>query len=1029
MISDYNYSEEGANLGFHMSLRLYYFLYAVCLLSLASPLHAQWKDYKITRFDTNNGLPQNSITVIGFDKAGYCWLGTEMGLVRFDGSFFKVFNFDNLPGLRSIRIRKVESTYDGELFFLNDMLQLIYINAERKDLAPEPELWDLEPDKVSAFKKKYPYSYLSLSPEIDRLKREFPREKAVSYNVNRDGEVYIQLGKFIFWLERGRLVKIDSTDVPFLQSQSFLENNYLIQSNYGYGIKLYHKGKTVHETVHISGPLPHNKDFAKGSFKFLRNYEANYIYAGNSLYQLTYSREKGLVSELLLENIAVNVIEQVYYNRSQNKIYIGSLTDGLYIVSPSMFSHFRINNDIIRYGFYCQALLSDESIVSQKFRYYRDGRVDTLKELGVLGSAIYVDEKDNIYHAEDAALLKYDIKKQKNGFIFQLPSKAAYIDKDRYNPREINIFSKGDFYRFRNDSSIFSRRNILPRDIAFTTALQSGPGTFIMGTDHGVRWYDVSTNRISGPILEDCYIRSLYQDKAGRLWIATYSKGMHMYSDGKLTAFPAIPFEGLKTVHCFIDDGKGNFFLPSNKGLFKVRAEELVKYSENNSHEISYFIYSIEDDLKTNEFNGECRPGYVWLKDSILSLPSILGLVRFKPGTLPQVLPERKIYISDLVFDENEDNYLEKNTLYLAHDFSGIRLNVSTPFFGNKHNLQLQYKIKGIFDHWRAVPENGEIIINRIPHGEYVILVKKLFDQGESNPDVLALNIVVRPPFHNTWQFYLLCCFLLVLLVYFIVRIRTNILKQYNERLQKTIDEQTRDLQDTVLRLEASENELLLSNRMKDRITTLVLHDLRSPIRFIQLIAGRLSKNVHVLPQPVLEQRLKALKSTTAALNEFTEQFFTWAASQHTGFRVDASTFDLQTLFDEVKELYYDITLINENSIIIKPTTITLKTDRNILSVIIRNIVDNANKITKGGEIILWAEQSDAYVNIYISDNGPGFQKEKLDRFFEPTMTSSTGGHGSIILNNLVRVIDAKLEVRSELNIGTTFRVSVPHPG
>ncbi|WP_353845328.1 triple tyrosine motif-containing protein [Candidatus Brachybacter algidus] len=55
-------------------------------------------------------------------------------------------------------------------------------------------------------------------------------------------------------------------------------------------------------------------------------------------------------------------------------------------------------------------------------------------------------------------------------------------------------------------------------------------------------------------------------------------------------------------------------------------------------------------------------------------------------------------------------------------------MSVSSPFFGNKTNLRLLYKIEGLYDDWQAVPGNGEIALNRIPSGNYKIIVKNLLD-------------------------------------------------------------------------------------------------------------------------------------------------------------------------------------------------------------------------------------------------------------------------------------------------------------
>src|ERR1700761_5141332 len=63
---------------------------------------SQW-DYSIVNYNSDNALPQNSIKGMAFDKNGFLWMGTEMGLVRFDGRNFRGYNMDNSPTLLSNR--------------------------------------------------------------------------------------------------------------------------------------------------------------------------------------------------------------------------------------------------------------------------------------------------------------------------------------------------------------------------------------------------------------------------------------------------------------------------------------------------------------------------------------------------------------------------------------------------------------------------------------------------------------------------------------------------------------------------------------------------------------------------------------------------------------------------------------------------------------------------------------------------------------------------------------------------------------
>src|SRR5215470_3146098 len=77
----------------------------------ATPPH-----YSLRTWQTEEGLPQNSVTALVQTRDGYLWLGTYGGLVRFDGARFVVFDSDNTPGLKDNRITSLLEDGNGVLW-------------------------------------------------------------------------------------------------------------------------------------------------------------------------------------------------------------------------------------------------------------------------------------------------------------------------------------------------------------------------------------------------------------------------------------------------------------------------------------------------------------------------------------------------------------------------------------------------------------------------------------------------------------------------------------------------------------------------------------------------------------------------------------------------------------------------------------------------------------------------------------------------------------------------------------------------
>src|SRR5207237_8470340 len=92
----------------------------LCLVVLVLSADKTSAQYQFDLWNTDNGLPQNSINAILQTKDGYLWLTTSDGLVRFDGLRFTVFNKGNTKGINSNRFNLLFEARDGSLWVGTD---------------------------------------------------------------------------------------------------------------------------------------------------------------------------------------------------------------------------------------------------------------------------------------------------------------------------------------------------------------------------------------------------------------------------------------------------------------------------------------------------------------------------------------------------------------------------------------------------------------------------------------------------------------------------------------------------------------------------------------------------------------------------------------------------------------------------------------------------------------------------------------------------------------------------------------------
>lgn len=989
------------------------------LLFLSTCLQAQHRNYHIEHYTTDQGLPQNSITGIVFDKAGYCWLGTEMGIVRFDGKKFTVFNAGNLPGVYSPRIPFCETDNDGNVYMKAEKGELIRIETNKEQQAPTPRVengnnhwfwnsYSFVPTFVLAGKNKKNLSLPSTGSSF-----------LVSYLLP-SGDIYCLDGKDLYFLDNDRLIKAD-TNVNISTDMHLVAGNcFAVLDKKRPFVKWWKNGRRQKDIV-MPGPLQQNKAFRQGRFQCLNNSGQSYVYVGGNLYGVHESNGK-LNTKLLLEGLDMPVLSKVYYHAGQQKYYLGSLVSGLYIVSPSPFSFLGDDPEIASESAYAQAMNSKGDIISQRSLYQRSGAIRKLP-LNPMGASLWLDKDEYLYYGDAPVLFRYSFSENTNRRITNLDSRPSSIFRDRFDTSNIIIATSYLIDKLSGDS-IREAKQVPGRNV-INYAVQTGKDTFVLGTQMGVKWYDFAHNKVYRSVLDSVYVRNVYPEPGGRVWIATYAKGFYLYENGKVHSFPPHSTRALLTVHCFIDDGKGNFWLPTNNGLFVVKKASLLAYAQGTVKDIYFYMYSKQDNLLTNEFNGGCTPPYLWTKDSLLSLPSLNGLVQFDPRKLSPMFPDGKIYAEE--YRLNDKPFQPGSNLSLEPDYGNLMITVSSPYFGNRENLQMVYMLKGLDEDWQPVPANGQITLNHIPPGGYELLVRKLSGKGISEYDSFTFSFLVDPWFYNTWWFYSLLFVFVGLCVFVAIKLRTRILQERNRNLQAIIYAQTVDLSRTVDQLRESEQALKESNLMKDRVTTMVLHDLRSPIRFLHTISNQLLKKYQSLTPDEMKKNLGILQSSTGSLNDFTEQFFTWAASQHRDFKIQEESFSLQSLFKELEELYADIAGASNNRLVVEHTALQAYTDKNILSVIIRNLLDNASKNTMDGWIKLSAKQENEKLVIAVTDTGPGLSDKAIAEFYDGTKTAGNKRNGSSIVISLLEKIGGRLKIESSINEGTSFNVELSH--
>lgn len=240
---------------------------------------------------------------------------------------------------------------------------------------------------------------------------------------------------------------------------------------------------------------------------------------------------------------------------------------------------------------------------------------------------------------------------------------------------------------------------------------------------------------------------------------------------------------------------------------------------------------------------------------------------------------------------------------------------------------------------------------------------------------------------------------------------------------------------DMLARLMENELKLKEANATKDRFFSIIAHDLRNPFNAIMGYASLLQSQFDVLER---EERIEYIENiNTAAESTYCllENILEWSRSQKGKLVLNPEKFDLSTLVNEIillSKAQADSKNIRLRSKVKFQTYVFA--DENMIKTVLRNLVSNAIKYTKKGEVLIETETSSSKIMISVIDTGVGISDETFSKLFkidEKVSVSGTEnekgtGLGLILSKEFVNKNGGEIWVNRMKDQGTIFNFTLP---
>lgn len=994
---------------------LFVFLFFLCPITGWAQSSAS---YSIRHFTNDNGLPQNSIKCMEMDRNGYLWLGTEAGLVRFDGSKFRLYDRSQYPVLYSNRITRTGLMPAGNIFFMVAGDSSLYtLNAEGY---PSRQPFKAHLDFFCGTST----SILSIRDARNAKDGAWQRQINLCYIRNSDNNVFFfgsntqQEGFLCFnkdklaYVSKGKMQWVDSIpdcNIHIMAPCGRLQDRF-------YYLDEHYRLKGISSTreksiVKVEGDVPDTTGLLPADYSLFQQEDGLYLHQGRRIYRLHPKDDHTLHSTHMLT--VGDIADIISYRNFPGPGFqaVGSATQGLFLFRTHTFKAYRLEGKG-RNGFYAQVPF---------------GRSGVLTSLGIITPER--QKRDTVFHNFKPQSILKDSKgqywlNQQARYLVTLDSQLKLVKRRDFGNISITCIREtadGRIWLSNNQRKLGWLQgdyiHWLPIDPvgegkSITSFLPVSDKVFWAGGANNLFRLDVSTGvRTPFPQFDSVDVSVIQQDSDGHLWIGTYGNGFYLYRDKKFIKLPEDEQGYLRIAHCFVEDKQGYLWIGTNNGLFRFLKKDLTQYIPGKSLAPYYQYFSKENGFYTNEFNGNCHPNFAVLDDGRISLPSMDGIVQFHPDSIRNILPDNAIFVDEVIAD---GEILSAARPELAPSFKRIEFHISSPYFGELNNQHIEYHIAGLNDAWYPVGKDNNIVLNTLAYGNYQLQLRKRAGFGSAKYLTTAFDFTVRPFFYQTWYFKLLLLLAVLLLGYVFMHVRYAWLVRQRDRLELEVQERTRDL--------------VYSNRLKEKLTFIIAHDLQSPLHFMSLLSGKLDKLMLRNGNQEASGISRELKNTSEQIYLFVEEFHLWASTFSEHFHLSKMPFPLTELVREL-QLFFKEMLSARNNVLdvhIEGGT-RLITDRPMLKVILRNLIDNANKHTENGRIGILLLETEGRASIAVSDTGEGMSEHNLRRI-QARIEQGTGSAaiekshrlGYQIILDFAGRLGATVQVTSTQGKGTT---------
>jgi signal transduction histidine kinase/ligand-binding sensor domain-containing protein len=932
-----------------------------------------------------NGLPQNTVQALAQTSDGFLWLGTEAGLVRFDGVAFQTYDRNSNPALPGADIRCLLATAGGALWIgTNAGL------AEWKD------------GKVTAFTSR------------DGL----PGNGILTLGEGANGALWL-------WTENGPARQAGNRFVSVDNLNSFPRTAFPSQSEYP-GAAVFEQtmpngmiatgDRSAVEIVQGKKPRTISLHLAVGAELPGSRIQAVLADREGALWIGTNSGlvrwERGKIDRFpITDSLASSSILALTEDREGN-LWVGTETDGLHILRDQRFRTFDTR----------------EGLSSANITTVVEDSSGTLWA-GTKSDGVNVLRRD----ASGSGWQFVRALTVTNGLVSNvILSLAAAPDGDLWvgTPDGLNRIRGNHVVTYTSADGLpddFIRSLLIDADGSLWIGTRrglthwafgkSGPGQ--LRSDPGMKTY-THANGLSSDL-----VGAMARDSKGDLWVATLSGLSRLHggtitnyttanglssnvvtalvprADGTLLVgtqergwnvwdgqkFSAVTQNGLEqtAIHAIVDDGLGHLWFATGDGIARCDCDLMSRTMPGCSR---WLEFGTADGLHSRETATSGHPSAWRSRDGLLWFATPKGLVEVDPAHFPvNTVPPPVSLVRFQVDDQSQSLQdtgsrlkVEAGHVHFEFDYAGMS-------FVAPQKVRYRYMLDGFDRGWTNAGARRTAYYTNIPPGRYTFRVQSANNDGVWNTEGAAISFELRPHFYQTIWFYALLLAALAGLIVLLLRRRLRVAELEFKAVLGERSRIAREIHDTLAQGYVGVSvqlELLAAMLRQNKVADAALH-LDKTREYVRTGLADARQSIWALrtqdsAETTLPVKLRRMVEAAEG-NGLTTRF---------------------SLFGAYRPLAAD-------------------TERELLRVA-QEAIHNVKKHAEASLLSVQLEYRAASIALEVRDDGRGGAGDGSVR-------SLPGHFGLTGMQERAAAIGGKLEVASELGAGTTIRLEAPMRG